>query len=253
MGSVKLPGAVAVVTGAARGIGAATVVALRARGAQVVAADIDGDALAEMAAATGATPCRCDVREPSYAEQLVDAARRTYGPVDVVVANAGIGYAGEFATMPDDRLVDLLDINARAPILLARAALPEMLKTGRGSIVLVTSIAGSLLVPRESAYSASKAALEAFAVPLREELRGTGVAVSTVVPSVVPTAFWDGRGEAYGRRWPRPVPVDRVGEAIADTVESGRPQVVVPPWFRLPMNIHRLTPGLYRALSRRFG
>jgi short-subunit dehydrogenase len=250
---MELRGAVAVVTGAARGIGAATVVALRNRGAQVVATDVDDTALKQATETNGATPYCCDVRDPAHADELVGFATREHGRVDLVVANAGIGYAGEFAAMPPGRLVDMLDINIRAPMLLARAALPAMVDRGRGSVVLVTSIAGSLLVTRESAYSASKAALEALAVPLREELRGTGVTVSTVVPSVVPTAFWDGRGEAYTRRWPRPVTAERVAEAIADAAATGRAQVVVPPWFRLPMHIHRLSPGLYRALSRRFG
>ena len=250
---VELRGAVAIVTGAAGGIGAATVVALRDRGAQVVATDVDGIALEKAAAESGATAFRCDVRDPSHAEEVVAVARQTYGTVDLVVANAGIGYAGDFATMPPDRLADLLDINVRAPMLLARAALPHMVEQRRGAIALITSIAGSLLVTRESAYSASKAALEALAIPLREELRGTGVTVSTVVPSVVPTAFWDGRGEAYTRRWPRPVTAERVAEAIVQSVETGKPQVVVPPWFKLPMHVRRLTPGLYRVLSRRFG
>jgi short-subunit dehydrogenase len=207
---VELRGTVAVVTGAAGGIGAATIVALTGRGVRVVAAD-------------------------------------------VVVANAGLGYAGDLAAMPTDRLVDVLDINVRAPVLLTRAALPSMLQRGRGSVVLVTSIAGSLLVPRESVYSASKAALEALAIPLREELRGTGVCVSTIAPAVVATAFFDKRGEPYDRRWPRPLTPDRVATAIVDAIEHERPSVVVPPWLRLPMHIHRLTPGLYRALSRRFG
>ena len=243
----------AVVTGAARGIGAATVGALRARGVEVVAADVDELALKESAAASGATAFHCDVRDASHAEELVDFAQRTHGRVDLVIANAGIGHAGDFASMPADRLVDMLDINVRAPMLLTRAALPGMVDRGLGSVVLVTSIAGSLLVTRESAYSAGKAALEALAVPLREELRGTGVTVSTVVPSVVPTAFWDGRGEAYTRRWPRPVTAERVAQAVVAAGENDRRQVVVPPWLRLPLHIHRLTPGLYRILSRRFG
>jgi short-subunit dehydrogenase len=173
--------------------------------------------------------------------------------VDLVVANAGIGYAGEFATMPAARLVDVLHVNVRAPMLLARAALPAMVERRSGSLVFVTSIAGTLLVPRESAYSASKAALESLAVPLREELRGSGVSVTTVVPAVVATRFFAVRGVPYSRRWPRPVTAERVAEALVGGVEAGRPQVVVPSWFRMPMHIHRLAPGLYRTLSRRFG
>lgn len=250
---MELRGAVAVVTGAAGGIGVATVQELCERGAAVVAADFDRDRLRAACATTGATPFECDVRDPAHAEDLVDFARRTHGRVDVVVANAGIGHAGDFPVMPTERLVDVVDVNLRAPLLLTRAALPGMVERSSGSIVLVTSIAGSLLVPRESAYSATKAALEAFAVPLREELRNSGVHVSTVIPAVVPTAFWQGRGEPYDRSWPRPVRPERVAAAIVDAVESGRPRVVVPSWLLLPIHIHRVAPRLYRALSRRFG
>jgi short-subunit dehydrogenase len=250
---VELRGAVAVVTGAAGGIGVATVAALRGRGVTVVAADRDRERLRLACAATGATPFDCDVRDPAHAAELVSFTEHTHGRVDIVVANAGIGHAGDFPAMPTARLVDVVDVNVRAPLLLARAALPAMVERRTGTVVLVTSIAGSLLVPRESVYSATKAALEAFAVPLREELRGTRVHVSTVVPSVVATAFWEGRGEPYQRSWPRPVSAERVAGAIVEAVEAGRTRVVVPTWFLLPMHVHRLAPRLYRAVSRRFG
>jgi short-subunit dehydrogenase len=250
---VQLPGAVAIVTGAGRGIGAATTRLLTARGVTVMAAgDVSAD-LDAVAAETGATPLVCDVREPGHGTELVEETLRRHGRLDVVVANAGIGHAGDFLAMPPQRIVDLLDINTRAPMLLARAALPPMLERGSGALVLVTSIAGALLVPRETVYSASKAAVEAFAEPLREELRGTGVTVSTVMPAVVATGFFDERGEPYRRRFPRPQPVERAAAAVVRAAETGRPRVVVPPWFAIPLRIRGSAPRLYRALSRRFG
>jgi short-subunit dehydrogenase len=155
--------------------------------------------------------------------------------------------------MTNERIDDLLAVNVRAPMLLARAALPSMVDRGHGAVVRVSSIAGALLVPRESVYSASKAAVEAFAEPLREELRGTGVTVSTVMPAVVATAFFDDRGEPYARRFPRPQPPERAAHAILRAVERGTERVVVPPWFTLPLRVRGVAPGLYRRLSRRFG
>ena len=250
---MELRGAVAIVTGAAHGIGAATTAELTARGATVVAADVDADRLAEVAAETGATAFPCDVRDLDHGEKLVDFARSTHGRLDIVVANAGIGYAGDFATMPDDRLVQLLDINVRAPMLLTRAALPGMVEQRSGAVVLVTSIAGTLLIEQESAYSASKAALEAFAVPLRDELHGTGVTVSTLRPAVVATHFFDERGAPYHRRWPRPVDASRIAKAVVRAVENGPETLTVPPWLRLPMAVQRVAPRFYRSMSRRFG
>src|SRR5213075_1501738 len=99
----------AVITGAARGIGAATAAELSSRGATVVAADIDRAQLEQ--SANGSTCFPCDVRDPAHAEELVSFAIRKHGRVDVVVANAGIGYNGDFATMPTERLINVLDIN----------------------------------------------------------------------------------------------------------------------------------------------
>lgn len=250
---MQLDGAVAVVTGAGGGIGAATAHALAERGARVVAADRDEGRAAAVGAAVGGAGFAADVRDPAHAQQLVDFAHDRFGRLDVVVANAGIGHAGDFVDMTDDRIDDVLSVNVRAPMLLARAALPGMLDRGRGALVFVSSIAGVLLVPRETVYSASKAAVEAFAEPLREELRGSGVSVSTVVPAVVATRFFASRGEPYARRYPRPQPPERAARAVVRVTEAGAPRAVVPPWFSVPMRLRGMAPGVYRALSRRFG
>ena len=253
MSRVLLAGAAAVVTGGGGGIGAATVRALRHAGATVVAVDTDEPALADLARETGAEPYVADVRDPAHADRLVRHVLETRGRLDIVVANAGIGHAGDFADMTPQRVSDLVAINVSAPMLLALAAVPAMRNQGRGAIVFVSSIAGALLVPRESVYSATKAAVEAFAEPLREELRGAGISVSTVMPAVVATRFFATRGEDYDRRFPRPQPPERVAAAIVRAARDGSARVVVPPWFVLPLRLRSTAPRLYRALARRFG
>jgi short-subunit dehydrogenase len=248
---MQLGGAVAVVTGAAGGIGAATARALSVRGATVVAVDRD-PRVEQVAERAGWSALVVDVRDHDSGERIVTDTITRHGRVDVVVANAGVGAAGAFATMPVDRIDDVLAVNVRAPIQLARAALPTMLDRG-GAVVFVSSIAGLLLVPRESVYSASKAAIEAFAEPLREELAGSGVTVSTVAPGVVATRFFDERGEPYERRFPRPQPPERIAAAIVAAVETGAPRIVVPRWFGVPIRLRGAAPGLYRALARRLG
>jgi short-subunit dehydrogenase len=250
---MQLSGTVAVVTGAGRGIGAATTRLLTQRGVRVVAVGDVAEDLERVAAETGATALVADVRDPDHAAFVVDETLRRHGRLDIAVANAGVGHAGAFADMTVERIDDLVAINVRAPMLLARAAVPVMQQQSRGSIVMVSSIAGALLVPRETVYSATKAAVEAFAEPLREELRGSGVTISTVMPAVIATRFFDERGEPYARRFPRPQPPERAAAAVVRAAERGTDRIVVPPWFAVPMRIRGAAPRVYRALSRRFG
>jgi len=250
---VQLSGTVAVLTGAAHGLGRATAHALARRGVTVVAAGLDDAALADVATAVGGSYLPLDVRDPAHADDLVKHALERHGRLDIVVANAGIGHAGEVAQMTPERICDLVDINVRAPMLLTRAALTPMLDQGAGAIVLISSIAAGTLVPRESVYSATKAAVEAFAEPLREELRGSGVRVCTVAPAVVATGFFDGRGEPYTRRFPRPVTAEVVAEAVVRAVEQDRPHTVVPRWLGIAPRVRGIAPSLYRTLARRFG
>jgi uncharacterized protein len=249
---MQLTGAVAIVTGASRGIGRATAVELASRGATVVGVARDGAALTELDRETGGSHVVADVRDPRHASSVVDTAIRRHSRLDVVVANAGVGHAGSFASMPPERVRELLDVNLAAPILLARAALPHLVERRTGSVVVVSSIAGAVLVPGETLYSTTKAALSAFAEALREETRGSGVTVSTVAPGAVDTGFFERRGAPYGRSFPRPLPPDRVAAAIADVVATGTPSRTEPRWLVLPAMLHRLAPGAYRALARRF-
>jgi short-subunit dehydrogenase len=250
---VQLNGAVVIVTGAGRGIGRATAAAFAARGAIVVGAGLHADELSSLAHEIGGSYVECDVRDPAHADDLVKHAVQTHGRLDAVVANAGIGHAGDVADMTAERVCDLVDINTRAPMLLTRAALPTLLAQRSGAVVLVSSIAAGVLVPRESVYSATKAAVEAFAEPLREELRGSGVTVSTVAPGVVATRFFDDRGEAYTRRFPRPLDPSVIADAIVTAAETGRRHAVVPRWLAIAPRVRAVAPRAYRTLARRFG
>jgi short-subunit dehydrogenase len=128
-----------------------------------------------------------------------------------------------------------------------------MLAAKRGSLVFISSIAGALLVSDESVYSATKAGIDGFAEPLRDELRGSNVTVSTVVPAVVRTSFFDSRGEPYNRHFPRMIAPERIAAAVVDSVERGTRRRVVPRWLLLPIRLRGMAPASYRALSRRFG
>jgi short-subunit dehydrogenase len=255
---VRIDGAVVLVTGASSGIGRATAHLLAARGAHVVAVGRDAVALRDLAESIGGTALTADLRLPATADRIVAAARAARGRLDGVVANAGIGHAGPVAEMTAEQVASLVDVNVRGTLLLARAAAEafrEQAAAGdrrdRG-LVFVTSIAGAVGVPGESVYSATKAAVESFAVVLREELRADGVDVGTVLPGVVDTRFFERRGVPYGRRLPRPMPPERVARAVVTALQSGRPRTVVPRWLAVPAWLSAALPRPYRALARRF-
>lgn len=250
---MSLAGRTLVVTGGSRGIGRSVAELAGERGARVVAVGRDEVALAEVSRRTGGSYVVADLRSTEAADQVVKRVVEEHGGIDGVVCSAGVGYRGEFATMPADRLNDIIDTNLRAPMLLARAALPALQRSGHGALVFVTSIAGLVGVPDESVYSASKAGLAAFADLLREELRGTGVTVSAIAPGVVDTEFFARRGAPYDRNRPRPIPPDRVARLVLHALENGPVRRVEPRWLAVPAWLSSAVPGLYRALARRWG
>jgi short-subunit dehydrogenase len=249
---MRLHGSVALVTGASSGIGRALVERLTAAGSVVLAAGRDRDRLADLAARTGATPLVADLSEPGAARELAERALARHGRVDVLVNNAGIGWAGAFAGMPAGAADAVLTVNLRAPVELTRALLPGMVHRG-GQLVFVGSIAGRVGVAGETVYAASKAGLDVFAESLRLELAGSGVHVCVVVPGVVDTAFFGRRGQPYARRRPRPLPPGRVADAVVEAVSRGRAEVYLPRWLRTPVVARAVLPGAYRRLARRFG
>ena len=244
--AVELAGRVVLVTGASGGIGAATCAALTRRGAVVVAAGRNEAALAAVAAASTVV---ADAADPAAAPALVAAAIDRHGRLDAVVANAGIGWAGEFAGMDPARITELVDVNLRAPMLLARAALPVLRRPG--ALVFLTSIAGLVGVPGETVYSVTKAGLETFATLLREEV--DGITVSTVAPGAVDTGFFATRGVPYDRSFPRAIPPGQVAEAVVEAIATGRQRRVEPRWLAVPARLSATAPNTYRALARRFG
>jgi short-subunit dehydrogenase len=107
-------------------------------------------------------------------------------------------------------------------------------------------------VPTEAAYGVSKTALESFADALREEVRAAGITVSTIRPGVVATAFHAARNEPYDRRFPRPVPPEKIAGVIVDVLETGAEHRTVPRWLDIAVRAHRASPRLYGMLARRF-
>ena len=258
---MQLENGVLLVTGGSHGIGRCTAELLAGRGAHVVCVGRDETALRQVAAACGAVPLVADLGLAGAPDDVVDRVLERFGRLDAVVANAGVGHLGPVVDMTAERVAELVDVDVRSPLLLARSALVAFRdQAAAGNVrerglAFVTSIAGLVGVPGETVYSAGKAAVQGFADLLREEIRVdprlTGVAVSTVVPGVVDTEFFARRGAPYGRRRPRPVPPARIARAVVDALERGTPRTVVPRWLALPAWWSAALPRSYRFLARR--
>jgi short-subunit dehydrogenase len=250
---MRLAGAVALVTGGSSGIGAATARALAAAGARPLIAGRDPGRLRAVARETGGVALQADLADPQGPDRLAAAALDAAGRVDLLVSNAGVGWAGPIEDLPAAKAAELITVNLTAPIQLTRLLVPGMIKRGSGRIVFVSSIAGMTGVRSEAAYSAGKGGLGFFAESLAYELDGRGVGVSLVVPGVVDTPFFEQRGRPYDRKRPAPIPPERVARAIIDAAERDRAVVFVPRWMRFPAWLHGAAPGAFRMLASRFG
>src|SRR6516164_3243482 len=228
-----LSGMRALITGGSSGIGAATARAFAARGAHVAIAGRNLEALRRVAADTNGVCVPGDLREQGWPRQTVYTASDALGGLDVIVSNAGVGWAGPFASMSESDIDALIDVNLPAAAHLACAAIPQ-LQPGVGRLVFVGSIAGLVGAPGEAWYSATKAGLGCLAEALREELRPLGVAVTLVSPGVVDTAFFERRKVPYERQRPQLMTAQAAANAIADAVQRGQDDVVIPQWLSFP-------------------
>jgi NAD(P)-dependent dehydrogenase (short-subunit alcohol dehydrogenase family) len=213
--------AVAVVTGAGRGIGRATAQRLATDGYHVVAVDVDGDAAASTAAAVGGEARVCDVGDRQAVQSLAEDVAAKVGDVEALVNNAGIWH---FTSLPDtleDGATSVLSVNLLGALWCCQAFAPRMTARGAGSIVNLSSSAATTRTPGYGLYPSSKAGIEALTGQLALELGPGGVRVNAVAPGAVRT---EGNAERYagefGERSARHIPLRRLGEPddVADVV-----------------------------------
>ncbi len=186
----RMDGKVAVVTGAALGIGAFYARALAAEGASVMLSDmVDSSAVAKQINDAGgrAASCDADVSKWLDVENLVSQTIKEFGRLDVMVSNAGIFSALKRAKILDIDESDwdrVMAVNARGVFFCAKAAVGEMMKTGGGKIINISSTTVATGVPMLTHYVASKGAAEAFTRCLARELTGTGISVNAIAPGL---------------------------------------------------------------------
>jgi 3-hydroxybutyrate dehydrogenase len=204
---------VALVTGAGRGIGRASAIALAAVGSPVVVAARSADELdavvSEIEAAGGeAGALVCDLRDRGQSTTVVDRAASAFGPIDILVNNAGIGSSADprpLAEFRDSFWDETLELNLTAPYLLSKAALPHMRAQRWGRIVTVASINGRVPSPYSGAYVASKHGVLGLMRTMALEHAGEGITVNCVCPGPVRTRVNDARIAFDARRLGREI------------------------------------------------
>jgi 3-oxoacyl-[acyl-carrier protein] reductase len=195
----KLLGSVALVTGASAGIGRASAMALAQEGANLVLTARRGERLEELAAAAhgcgvGAVTIVGDAREEETAARCIAAAVETFGRLDVLINNVGIGNYKKLVETSAAEYDELMDSNVRSAFVFTRHAVPVMVKQGAGTILMISSMAGKYGFPGQAVYCATKFAQVGFAQALDKELRPQGIKVGVICPGGVKTEFALGKG-----------------------------------------------------------
>lgn len=214
----RFEGRVAIVTGAATGIGYGIARRLAEEGARLVMVDIDGELGEQSASELSARGAETrlvvgDVARQDTAEQAVKAALEAWGQVDILVNNAGItGVDGNVWELPLEEMDRVYRVNLRGVFAFCRAVIPPMLERDYGRIVNIASIAGKEGNPRMVPYSATKAAVIGLTKSVGKELAKSGVRVNCVTPAVVHTRILDELTPEQVRYMVERIPIGRTGE-----------------------------------------
>ena len=241
---MELAGRKALLTGATGGLGRAIAKALADRGATLILSGRSSEALEKMASELPGDDHRVissDLAQPGAAEKL---AAET-GPVDVLVANAGLPGTGRLPDFSADELTGALRVNLEAPMLLARALEPGMLERGSGHMVFISSLSGKSATPLSSVYNATKFGLRGFALGLRADLNPLGVGVSIVSPGTIREAGMyadSGAPPITGLGTGSP---QQVADAVLKAIEQNKVEVAVAPvQQRLLAHFALTSPGI---------
>ncbi|HEY6889534.1 MAG TPA: SDR family NAD(P)-dependent oxidoreductase [Solirubrobacter sp.] len=247
---MKLDGARVLLTGATGGLGQAIARGLAARGATLIVTGRRAEVLEPLAAELGARVIVSDLSEPDAPARLLAEA----GEVDVLVANAGLPGSGRLNSFTPEQIDRALDVNLRAPMLLAHGLTESMVARGHGHLLFMSSLSGRAASPGTSIYAATKFGLRGFALSLREDLAPKGVGVSVILPGFISDA---GMFADSGAKLPPYVgtksPED-VARAVVKAIESNRAELDVAPLpLRAGAHLAALAPGPIGTISRKLG
>jgi short-subunit dehydrogenase len=225
---VELRSRTALLTGATGGLGRVIASALAAKGTKLVLSSRNADELAELADSlpgSDHTTIVADLAEEGAALRLLEEA----GPIDILVANAGLPASGRLESFTQEQLGRALCVNLESPIRMARELVPTLTQRGAGHLVFMSSMAGKAATARASVYAATKFGLRGFAFCLRDDLRSTGVGVSVISPGLIRESGMyaeSGAPPPPGVGMGRP---EQVGAAVVKAIERDRREITVAP------------------------
>jgi uncharacterized protein len=247
---VNLAGRTVLLTGATGGIGHAIARACAARGAQLVLTGRRAEVLEPLATELSARAVACDLSRAEEVARLLGEV----GNADVLIANAALPASGLLSSFSVEEVDAALAVNLRAPMVLAHGLAAGMTARGHGHIVFISSISGKTASIGGSVYSATKFGLRGFALGLREDLRGTGVGVSTVFPGFISDAGMFHEAEVKLPGYVATRTPEQVAAGVVRAIEHDRSEVDVAPLaVRVGAAVAGLAPELSGRLQRRLG
>jgi len=256
------PGQTVLLTGASGGLGSVMARALADRRVRLFLVAHPGarlEPLAEELRARGveAEPCIADLRVAAERHRVVQQVRRRFGPVDLLINNAGVEHNGYYHRLAESEIEEVLSVNLVGAMILTRLVWPEMLERRRGHVVNIASLAGKAGPAFQEPYAASKAGLIAFTHALRATYGGSGVSASVIVPGFVETGMYERLKALAGRPAPpllAAVTPQRVVRALFRAVERDLAEVMVTRYPVRPLlALLQLVPGASAWLTRLFG
>ncbi|HEY7951897.1 MAG TPA: SDR family NAD(P)-dependent oxidoreductase [Solirubrobacteraceae bacterium] len=247
---MRISGAMVLLTGASGGIGQAIARELHGRGARLILTGRRTEVLEPLAVELGARALTIDLAVASDVDRLIEQA----GEVDILIANAALPASGRLDTYTQEQVDRALDVNLRAPIVLAHALSPGMVERGQGHLVFVSSLSGKAAAPESSLYGAAKFGLRGFALCLRNDLRANGVGVSVVLPGFISDTGLRGISEVKLPRGAGMRTPEQVARGVMRAIERNRAEIeVAPAALRAGTAFASLAPETAGRLARLMG
>lgn len=243
-----------IITGASAGVGAACAEAFARSGANLVLVARGEQALNSFAdtlrPTTRVLTVAMDVSNEADCDALVAASLAEFGSIHVLVNNAGLHHRGDFASQTPANMAQMVDVNLRAPIYLTGLALPHIVASGDGAVIMVGSLAGRTPMRGAATYAATKAGLRAFTHSLADEMADSNIRVGLVSPGPVDTAFiMDSIDEVEDIVYSQPMSTaGEVADAILAAADGQQTEICLPAASGKLTHLSYLFPGLRRKM-----
>jgi short-subunit dehydrogenase len=198
-----------------------------------------------------------DLRSREERMRVVDEVNRTFGPIDILINNAGVEFTAPYHALSEDDINSVIEVNLEAPMQLTRMVIPKMLERGAGHIVNMSSLAGKAGPAYQEPYAATKAGLIEFTMSLRETYFRSGVSASVICPGFVEAGIYARLKEKSGCSAPALLGTSRpetVGKAIERAIQKDIPQIIINPYPVRPIfALTQISPRLGSWLARSLG